>query len=81
MSESWSRYPNGILAGNNYHFGVYDECIEVRYPVQGQYCVSEMTLKFPDGKNYNYNRTDIPDSFDQSWPTLLGVSKINLNRI
>lgn len=73
MFESWNRYPNGILAGNNYNLGVYDECVDVHYPIQGQYCLSEVKLMPPDGKDYSYKRKIDQTHFNHSWHTILGV--------
>ncbi|VVC42242.1 Nose resistant-to-fluoxetine protein, N-terminal,Acyltransferase 3 [Cinara cedri] len=73
MAESWSRYPHGILAGNKYHLGVYDECVDVHYPIIGQYCLSEIKLISLQtaGKLYENNRTQDPKSFDHAWRTVL----------
>ncbi|XP_022177141.1 uncharacterized protein LOC111038381 isoform X2 [Myzus persicae] len=74
MAESWDRYPTGILAGNRYHMGIYDECVDVRHPVIGQYCLSEIKLIPPTGKNYSFNRTENLDDFGNkdAWKTVLG---------
>ncbi|XP_025193573.1 nose resistant to fluoxetine protein 6-like [Melanaphis sacchari] len=53
MRESWNQYPIGILAGNKYHMGIYDECVNVHYPVRGQYCLPEIDLIPSKGKNYS----------------------------
>lgn len=76
MAESWNRHPTGILAGNKYHMGVYDECVEVNYPVKGQYCLSEIHLFPPTGKNYSFysgteNINEVGDN--HAWKTILGV--------
>lgn len=76
MGESWNRYPIGILAGNTYHMGIYDECVNVHYPVKGQYCLSEIHLNPPKGKNYSfYNETvNLDDDVinNHAWKTILG---------
>jgi len=79
VAESWDRYPIGILAGNTYHMGIYDECIDVRYPVIGQYCLSEIKLIPPTDRNYNFNRTEDLDDFGNknAWKTVLGVCAPN----
>lgn len=75
MSESWNRYPIGILSGNKYHMGLYDECVDVRHPVVGQYCLSEIKLMPSTGKDYSFNRTEDLDDFGNTnaWKTVLGV--------
>ncbi|XP_060865863.1 nose resistant to fluoxetine protein 6-like [Metopolophium dirhodum] len=74
MSESWNRYPVGLLAGNRYQMGVYDECVDVHHPIRGQYCLSEIKLFPPEGKNYGFNRTENLDDFgnNHAWKTVLG---------
>lgn len=75
MAESWDRRPIGIIAGNRYHFGIYDECIGVRYPIKGQYCISEVKLTPTVG---NKNSSDKKDNQDRvynshAWKTILEV--------
>ncbi|KAL4143275.1 hypothetical protein QTP88_005626 [Uroleucon formosanum] len=74
MQESWNRYPVGILSGNTYQMGVYDECVDIKYPVKGQYCLSEITLIPPAGRNYSFKRTEDLDDFgnNHAWKTILG---------
>lgn len=76
MAESWDRYPTGILAGNQYHMGIYDECVDVRHPVIGQYCLSEIKLSPPAGRDYSFNQTTNLDDFGNknAWKTVLGWS-------
>jgi hypothetical protein len=78
VRESWNRYPVGILVGNTYQMGDYDECVElgVRYPVKGQYCLAEIKLIPPTGRNYSFKRTEDLDDFgiNHAWKTVLGVS-------
>lgn len=75
VAESWERHPIGILAGNKYHFGIYDECVNVQNPVTGQYCLSEITLISSTGKDFSFNRTEDLDDFgnNDAWRTVLGV--------
>ncbi|CAH1712092.1 nose resistant to fluoxetine protein 6-like isoform X1 [Aphis gossypii] len=74
MSESWNRYPVGILTGNKYQMGVYDECVDVHRPIRGQYCLSEIKLLPLTGKDYSFNRTENLDDFgnNHAWKTILG---------
>lgn len=74
MSESWNRYPVGILIGNKYQMGVYDECVDVHRPIRGQYCLSEIKLLPLTGKDYSFNRTENLDDFgnNHAWKTILG---------
>lgn len=75
MAESWVRHPIGLISGNQYHLGLYDECIEVQYPIRGQYCIPEFKLTAPLGKDYSFNRTENFDDYgnNHAWRTVLGV--------
>ncbi|KAL4143271.1 hypothetical protein QTP88_005622 [Uroleucon formosanum] len=87
MAESWNRYPTGILVGNQYHMGIYDECVDVRHPVIGQYCLSEINLSPLTGKDYSFNRTNDFDDFgnNNALKTILGwddfPDKVKRNRL
>lgn len=76
VAESWEHHPIGILEGNKYHFGIYDECVNVHYPIKGKYCLSEIKLTSLSKKYYSYNRTEDLDNFENNhaWHTILGVS-------
>ncbi|XP_016661602.1 uncharacterized protein LOC107884317 [Acyrthosiphon pisum] len=54
--------------------GVYDECVDIRYPVKGQCCLSKIKLIPPAGRDYSFNRTEDIDDFGHShaWKTILG---------
>lgn len=75
VSESWNRYPVGILTGNKYQMGVYDECVDVHHPIRGQYCLSEIKLLPLTGEDYSFNRSENLDDFgnNHAWKTILGV--------
>lgn len=75
VAESWIRHPIGVISGNRFQLGIYDECVKVQYPVRAQYCVSEVKLSPPTGKDYSYKRTDDLDDFGNkhAWNTILGV--------
>ncbi|XP_050428678.1 nose resistant to fluoxetine protein 6-like [Adelges cooleyi] len=72
MAESWNRYPSGLLAGDNYQLGVYDECVDVASPVQGQYCLADIKLYTATKKDYTLNRPDYPKNTDNAWHQILG---------
>lgn len=74
MQESWNRYPVGLLTGNTYQMGDYDECVDLSYPVKGQYCLSEIKLIPPADRNYSFERTEDLDDFgnNHAWKTVLG---------
>lgn len=45
--DSWAKFPAGILEGNLYEFGNFDECIAIKHEtanrdigvIQGHYCI------------------------------------------
>jgi len=59
--------------------GVYDECVDIRYPVKGQYCLSEIKIIPPAGRDYKFKRTEDLDDFghNHAWKTVLGVSYVS----
>jgi hypothetical protein len=75
VAESWNRHPVGFLSGNTFHMGLYDECIDIRYPVKGQYCLTETKLLLSAentiSHNEVHNRNNIGSYY--AWQTLLGV--------
>lgn len=74
MYDSWSRYPNGILSGRTHQMGVYNECIDVHLPVQGQYCMTSTKLKTVEGtKLVDLKKKDEMESYDHAWNEILGV--------
>ncbi|XP_050429658.1 nose resistant to fluoxetine protein 6-like [Adelges cooleyi] len=72
MAESWNRYPSGLLAGEIYQLGIYDECIDVATPVQGQYCLADIRLYTATKKDYTLTRPDYPENMDNAWHQILG---------
>ncbi|VVC42233.1 Nose resistant-to-fluoxetine protein, N-terminal,Acyltransferase 3 [Cinara cedri] len=74
MAESWDHYPIGILGGNRYHLGIYDECVDLHHPIRGQYCLSEIKLTTMTEKDYSFNRTDDLNNFgnNNTWNIILG---------
>lgn len=55
--DSWGKLPSGILDGNVYSFGNFDECLSVQRPpssadglseFQTQYCLAEVYTQTPD---------------------------------
>jgi hypothetical protein len=45
--DSSARQPGGVLFGNIYQLGNFNECLEVNGPVQSQYCLTKVTVKVP----------------------------------
>lgn len=70
--ESWSRYPVGVLVGATHQMGVYDECIDVRKPIQGKYCIPSVKITSSTGENFTVGNVQTKD---HAWQTVLGVPK------
>jgi len=83
VQESWNRYPVGLLTGNIYQMGDYDECVDLRYPLKGQYCLSEIKLIPPADRNYSFERTEDLDDFgnNHAWKTVLGVCYLQFQNL
>ncbi|XP_050521580.1 nose resistant to fluoxetine protein 6-like [Daktulosphaira vitifoliae] len=71
MADSWSRYPTGILVGNNYQMGVYDECTDVKFPIRGQYCLSDITLYTSSSSNHSIDIQNAYNAYNNSWDQIL----------
>lgn len=82
VSDSWSRYPNGILVGTTQQMGVYEECVEVHRPVQGKYCIPKVKLSTATDEDFKVGKPDEPQSYDHAWREIIGVCiyKCNYNR-
>lgn len=53
MFDAWGKIPSGILAGNQYEFGSFDECLGVNYNDNrstfiGQYCLAQVKVILPE---------------------------------
>lgn len=62
MFDSWGSIPSGILSGNLYSFGNFDECLSINRNteseigiIKGQYCLQPITLP-------NFNKTPMRNS-------------------
>lgn len=47
--DAWGKIPSGILVGNHFDFGSFDECLAVNYNENnstfvGQYCMAQIML-------------------------------------
>lgn len=52
MFDAWGKIPSGILVGNQYEFGSFDECLGVNYSENrstfvGQYCLAQIKVILP----------------------------------
>lgn len=72
MSDSWSRYPNGLLVGTSHQMGVYEECVDVHQPVRGMYCVPSVRLETTTGEDFTVGKPYEPQTYDHAWREILG---------
>lgn len=73
VSDSWSRYPNGLLVGTTHQMGVYEECVEVHQPVQGKYCIPNVKLSTATDEDFRVGKPVEPQSHDHAWREIIGV--------
>lgn len=78
MSDSWSRYPNGILVGTSHQMGVYEECVKVHKPIRGKYCIPSVKIGSSTGADYTVGKTDQLHSNENAWQEVLGVSTYDI---
>lgn len=71
MSDSWSRYPSGLLVGTTHQMGVYEECIKVHQPIKGKYCVPSVKISSSTVTDFV---SDQPHENSHAWHEILGVS-------
>ena len=69
MADAWGKIPSGILMGNTYELGNYDQCIGIEYEsqqsgkIQGQYCLAGVVLAsdlLPKKNTSFLTRTGLP---------------------
>ncbi|CAH1712122.1 unnamed protein product [Aphis gossypii] len=72
MSDSWSRYPSGLLVGTTHQMGVYEECIKVHHPVKGKYCVPSVKISSSTVTDFVSGINDQPHENSHAWHEILG---------
>lgn len=86
MFDSSSKFPSGVLSGSSYDFGNFDECIEVKVPLEndeeisGKYCMAQFHIDPPNlggnDKGYVFNFYNGGNSFNVStWEKILVSTK------
>lgn len=71
--DSWSQHPKGILVGAMNQLGMYEECLNVHSPVQGQYCLAAIELDKVGRNPFDPKGNDELQSFDNAWNEILEV--------
>lgn len=55
MFDAWGKLPSGILSGNMYEFGNFDQCLEINHEIEnvvqnnnfvGQYCLTQINIEY-----------------------------------
>ncbi|XP_050521581.1 nose resistant to fluoxetine protein 6-like [Daktulosphaira vitifoliae] len=73
MSDSWYKYSSGMFSGSLYQMGVYDECIDIQYPLQGQYCIANIKLSSAlTNENYSLKAFENLQDWDNAWNKIFG---------
>ncbi|XP_025192359.1 nose resistant to fluoxetine protein 6-like [Melanaphis sacchari] len=72
MSDSWSRYPNGLLVGASHQMGVYEECIKVQQPIKGKYCMPSVKISSSTGTDFAAKIKNQLRENDHAWYEILG---------
>lgn len=53
MADAWGKIPSGVLQGNLYELGDYDECLQISHfnatfgAFNGRYCLANVKLNPP----------------------------------
>ncbi|XP_052868606.1 nose resistant to fluoxetine protein 6 isoform X1 [Anopheles cruzii] len=46
FADAWGKWPSGVLAGNLYELGNYDQCVGLRHDIiEGAYCLLTISLE------------------------------------
>ncbi|XP_026276823.2 nose resistant to fluoxetine protein 6-like [Frankliniella occidentalis] len=68
MQDAGAAGITGLLEGNVYHLGDFDECMDVRGPVGTQYCVVEVHIHTPPRTPDHRHHPDLPaDPMQSVW--------------
>lgn len=80
MFDSFPKFPTGILYGNYYQLGNFDECVNViqplsqvstnNTPIQGQYCLADVKL-IRNQPSSVVNPVNHKKKYSQYWNKLL----------
>jgi len=52
MWDASAKQPVGLLSGNRYQLGDFDECLQVAKPIKAQYCLVDIKLDVPSQYSY-----------------------------
>lgn len=52
MWDASAKQAVGLLSGNRYQLGDFDECLQVAKPIKAQYCLVDIKLDVPSQYSY-----------------------------
>lgn len=65
MIDAWGKLPSGILSGNLYEIGNFDQCLEIDHSTKnfgqlnGQYCLTQLSVS-ANSSEFDLNKL-LPD--------------------
>ena len=75
MLDASSHQPNGIMFGNVYQMGNFDQCLEVRKPITTQYCLVKVSVKV----TLDFTSSDFNPFVQQYDPYMSAWHRIQVN--
>lgn len=88
MFDAWGKFPSGILSGNFFSLGDYDECQQVSAPssaglIRGRYCHLSVPLSFlslglgkQSGRGFPSNSRVLALTLGSCWPDSCEASEL-----
>lgn len=58
MLDASAKLPSGILSGNANQYGDFDQCLSIRNPVRGKYCLASLDLSLKTNGDAILNELD-----------------------
>lgn len=75
MWDASAKQGVGLLSGNRYQLGDFDECLQVAKPIKAQYCLVDIKLDVPAQYSYTDPYAREYDPLLPAWHKIF-VSKI-----
>lgn len=54
MIDSWGKLQSGLLMGNFYELGNFDECMNSDGGFAAQYCLAQFSITLPEGSDEEF---------------------------
>lgn len=74
VADAWGKIPSGILQGNFFEFGSYDQCLAIKHDTEiaeigtfkGQYCLAKLGFKASDSQQkFNRQKLELAEKLGQ----------------